>query len=240
MDLSIIIPAFNESRKIEKDILSASEFIQSNFEHGEIIVVDDGSEDNTADVVFQCQDKVNIEVHLLKLGMNYGKGTSVKNGVNLAKGEIILYADAGLTVPFSDSLIGIDLIKNGVCDIANGSRKMPNSVITKRQDIDRRMISKIFGKAVKLLLKIPRELTDTQCGFKVYTSEAAKAVFSDLEIPGFLFEIEVIILAQLKGFKIKEFPVTWRCDRDSRISIKKSSKSVFDEFVKLFRKYRLS
>ena len=238
MEISIIIPAFNEGKKIERDIFSANKFIESNFKEGEIIIVDDGSEDNTAEVVSNCQDKVTTKLNLLKQEKNYGKGTAIKSGVSLAKGDIILYADAGLTVSFTDSLIGIELIKNGSCDIANGSRKMKDSVITKKQDIDRRIISKIFGKAVKLLLKIPNEMTDTQCGFKLYRNDAAKAVFSDLEIPGFLFEIEIIIIAQQKGYKILEFPVTWKCDRDSRISIKKSSKSVINEFLQLFMKYR--
>lgn len=240
MDLSIIIPAYNESTKIEKDIFAADEFIKKNFESGEIIVVDDGSQDDTAEIVAECQNQGESVVHLLKLGENSGKGIAVRNGVSISKGEIVLYADAGLTVPFTDGLTGINLIKNNECDIANGSRKMTGSKIIKEQDLDRKIISKFFGKFVKLFLNIPKEMTDTQCGFKVYNGDVARDLYSKLETPGFLFEIEIIILAIQKGYTILEFPVTWKCDRDSRISIKKSSKNVAKEFINLFKKYRLN
>lgn len=148
-----------------------------------------------------------------------------------------MFVDAGLTVPFENALVGIRLIENGTCEIANGSRKMNGSKIIKEQDLDRRFISKVFVFFVKYLLHIPKEMTDTQCGFKIYKGDVARKLFQQLNITGFLFEIELILLAIKEGYKILEFPVTWRCDRDSRLSVSKSSKKIISDFIFLLKKY---
>lgn len=236
MDLSIIIPAYNEGMKITKDILAADKFIVEYKYIGEIIVVDDGSSDDTFDIADSLKGKIHSTLKVLKLSMNMGKGSAVREGVANSKGELVMYADAGLTVPFENALIGIDLINKGKCDIANGSRKMSKSEIVKEQDFDRRIISRIFGFTVKLFLNIPSELTDTQCGFKIYKGEVARNLFNKLKISGFLFEIEFIQLALKEGKKILEFPVKWECDRDSRLSVGQSSKKIISEFIFLLRK----
>ena len=236
MDLSIIIPAYNEGMKISKDILAADKFIVESKYRGEIIVVDDGSSDNTFNTAESVRGKINSELTVLKLSKNMGKGSAVREGIANSKGELVMYADAGLTVPFENALNGIDLIKKGKCDIANGSRKMSKSEIVKEQDFDRRIISRIFGFTVKLFLNIPSELTDTQCGFKIYKGEVARNLFNKLKTSGFLFEIEFIQLALKEGKKILEFPVKWQCDRDSRLSVGQSSRKIISEFIFLFRK----
>ena len=172
----------------------------------------------------------------IKLDENLGKGGAIREGINISIGELVMYADAGLTVPFENALVGIKLLNDGRCNIANGSRKLSNSKIIKEQEFDRRFISKIFGFFVKLLLRIPKEMTDTQCGFKIYNGNIARKLFKQLNITGFLFEIELILLALKEDYKILEFPVTWKCDRDSRLSISKSSKKIISDFIFLFRR----
>lgn len=237
MNLSIIIPAYEENLKIRDDILSADDFLTQNRIVGEIIAVDDGSADNTFESANSLKSKTNSNLTVIKLSSNIGKGGAVSEGMKISKGDIVMYADAGLTVPYENALTGMDLIRTGKCDIANGSRKMNSSKIIKGQDFDRRFISNIFGYLVKSLLHIPKEMTDTQCGFKVYNGKVARELFQKLNITGFLFEIEIILLAMKKDYKIVEFPVTWKCDRDSRLSISKSSRKIISDFFFLLRKY---
>jgi len=235
MNISIIIPAYNEENKISADILAAYNFISDNNYVGEIIVVDDGSSDETSSIASSYKEKVKSNLTVLKLSENSGKGRAVSEGIKISSGEIVMYADAGLTVPFENALIGIELINSKKCDIANGSRKMESATIVKQQDLDRRVISKVFGFLFKTVLKIPREMTDTQCGFKVYNGKIARELFPKLSTTGFLFEVEFILLAIKEGYKIKEFPVTWKCDRDSRLSVSGSSMNIISEFISLKR-----
>jgi len=235
MDISIIIPAYNEHVKISADIIAADKFIYSNNFIGEIIVVDDGSSDDTYRIANSQKEKVKSNLTVIRIDKNIGKGGAVRKGILSSSGEIVMYADAGLTVPFKNALTGIELIKNGKCDIAIGSRKISGAVIVKEQDVDRKIISKGFSLFTKLFLKIPSTLKDTQCGFKIYKGDIARKLFKQLTITGFLFEIEFILLAIKEGYKILEFPVTWKCDRDSRLSVSKSSKQIISDFIYLVR-----
>ncbi|VAX15761.1 hypothetical protein MNBD_IGNAVI01-1628 [hydrothermal vent metagenome] len=237
MELSIVIPAYNESKKIKKDIFAADKFIHDNFSSGQIIVVDDGSDDDTTKAANSIVNEIKTKLDVIKLDKNSGKGAAIREGVKHSEGKIILYADAGLTVPFNDALKGIKLIKENKCDIANGSRKMHDSNVVRKQDIDRRIISLFFGLAAKLFLHIPKDMTDTQCGFKLYKGDVARELFSRLTIAGFLFEIEIILLALKRGYRVVEFPVTWSCDRDSRLSVKKSSKNIIAEFKEIYKEF---
>ena len=240
MEISIVIPAYNESKKIKNDIFAADKFIQDNFHSGQIIVVDDGSDDETSAVAKSLTDEIKTELIVIKLDKNSGKGAAIREGVKHSRGKILLYADTGLTIPYHDALRGVKLIEENKCDIANGSRKLAESNIKAKQDFDRRIISLFFRILTKLFLHIPNEMTDTQCGFKIYKGEVARELFPKLKISGFLFEIEFILLALKKDYKILEFPITWSCDRDSRLSVKKSSKSIISEFIELFKEFRKS
>ena len=237
MDISIIIPAYNEQNKISADIFAADTFIVKNKYEGEIIIVDDGSSDNTFEAANLLKEKIQSILKIIKLENNIGKGGAVRKGVLSSLGKIVMYADAGLTVPFENALVGIKLIEEDKCDIANGSRKTIGAKILKEQDLDRKLISGLFLIFIKLFLKIPKELTDTQCGFKIYKGDIARELFGELKLTGFLFEIELILLAIKRNYKILEFPVTWKCDRDSRLSVGKSSKSIIKEFITLIKKY---
>ena len=144
-----------------------------------------------------------------------------------------MFADSGLCVPYEDSLRGWELLKAGDCDIAHGSRKMQASHIERPQSIYRRICSKIFHWFVIYDMKIPPELTDTQCGFKIYKGDVARHLYGQCTTDGFMFDIEIIMRAQKEGYRIKEFPVNWTCDRDSRLSPSRSSWHIFSELIKI-------
>jgi dolichyl-phosphate beta-glucosyltransferase len=218
MKLSLIIPAYNEESKIERDILLIDGFLSLQKLSGEIIVVDDGSKDGTSKKASDLIGKILNPLIILSNERNYGKGYSIKRGILAAKSEFIAYCDAGATVPLANLLTGLNMLIADECDIAHGSRMLPNSVIKISQEKDRKISSAIIRCLTTKLLGVPNWLSDTQCGFKIYKADAAKQLFTRLNVDGFMFEVEIILRALKNGYHIKEFPVEWHCDRDSRIT----------------------
>jgi dolichyl-phosphate beta-glucosyltransferase len=237
MDLSIVIPAYEESGKIAQDINAAVAFLEGNRFSGQIIIVDDGSKDNTAEVAKAAVTGLPpaIEIKVERYNHHRGKGYAVRTGIGLSTGEYVLFVDSGLCVPYEDTLRGLDLIKTGACDMAHGSRKMRGCHIEKAQSLYRRICSKIFHWFVIHDMKVPAELTDTQCGFKIYKGDVARHLYSECITDGFSFDIEIIMRAIKEGCRIKEFPIDWTCDRDSRLSPARSSWRVLSELLVIRR-----
>ena len=229
MDLSIVIPALNESKKIARDIEAAAAFLQANHLAGEIIIVDDGSNDNTAEASENVKVTPAIKLKVIRLQQHRGKGCAVKTGVKQTSGEYVLFADSGCCVPYEDVLHGLKLLKSGACDIAHGSRKMRGCHIEKPQSLYRRICSKMFHWFVIHDLKVPAKFTDTQCGFKIYRGDVARHLYGECIADGFAFDIEIILRAQKEGYAIKEFPIDWTCDRDSRLSPTRSIWHILSE-----------
>jgi len=236
MQLSIIIPAYNESRKIAGDIAAAAKFLKRQQITGEIIVSDDGSTDDTAQTARSCPAASDIGMKVIE-NPHRGKGNAVKQGILQSAGEIVMFADSGLCVPFSDAIKGIDMLRSQECDIAHGSRKTAGSDIKSSQPLMRRFYSRVFHTAAVALLKIPADLTDTQCGFKIYKGDLARSLYRDCQTEGFLFDVEIIILARRLGARIKEFPVTWTCDPDSRLSPSKNGYGIVSELLRIRKSF---
>ena len=237
MELSIVIPAYEESKKIARDIEAATSFLEKNHFTGQIIVVDDGSKDNTAEVVNNAvrSSPPGIELKVERYSHHHGKGYAVRKGVEQTSGEYVMFADSGCCIPYEDTLRGLELIKSGACDIAHGSRKMRGCHIEKAQSLYRRICSKMFHWFVIHDMKIPAEFTDTQCGFKIYRGDVARHLYGECITEGFTFDIEIIMRAQKEGYHIKEFPIDWTCDPDSRLSPTRSSWRVLSELLKIRR-----
>jgi dolichyl-phosphate beta-glucosyltransferase len=176
-----------------------------------------------------------VKLEVIRYEQHHGKGYAVRTGVSQSKGDYVMFADSGCCVPYQSALSGLDLIKNDSCDIAHGSRKMSGSHIEKAQSFYRRVCSKIFHWFVVHDLKIPVEFTDTQCGFKIYKGDVARLLYSECVTDGFMFDIEVIIRALKKGYKIREFPIDWTCDPDSRLSPSRSSWKILAEIFNIRR-----
>lgn len=218
IDLSIIIPIHNEEKKIEEDLKKIFRYFDSQIYNYEVICVNDGSKDNTLDVLKNInKTKKNIgNLKIISYSKNRGKGYAVKKGVLKATGKIVMFVDAGSCVPYEETKKGIKLLKEGN-DVAIGSRGLEKSKIKLEQPFYRQVGSKLFSIIVKYFIGI-KEIKDTQCGFKVFKREAAHNIFSKSKIHGFMFDIESIIRSKKLGLKIKEFPIEWYNDPDTRFN----------------------
>jgi len=207
--LSVVIPCFNEVGKIEKDISAAVEYFRGRTYSFELILVDDGSTDGTAEILGQAKAGAMAVCYR----PNRGKGYAVRTGMLRATGRYRLFADAGLCVPFSEIEKGLALLEAGA-DVAIGSRKLAASQVARQQAGYRRLGSTVFGFLVRNWMGL--RYSDTQCGFKLFTAQAAERLFSAARIDGFMFDAETLINARRFGLTVREFPVEWRADPDSR------------------------
>jgi len=220
MDFSIIIPALNEGHKIAADVLAAAEFISEHFDSGEIIVIDDGSSDDTAQQA-EVPVPANVYLHVIRYDENRGKGYAVRRGMLESSGDYVMFADAGLCIPYDNALRGLSMLQRRECDIAHGSRKRKDSIIARPHLRSRQVASRLFLWFLKLWLRLPRHITDTQCGFKMYRGDAARDIYAECVSDGFIFDIETILRAARENYRIKEFPVEWTADTDSRLELAK-------------------
>ncbi len=231
--LTIVIPAFDEEQKIARDVKDAALFLVTRAIDGEIIVSDDGSSDGTVRAAREAPVPPGILRTVLTGSPHRGKGWAVRNGMLASRGEYVMFADSGKTVPFDNALRGLALLQNGECDLAHGSRELPGSVIRQERDRDRQILSVLFHTLVLRWLHIPPSLTDTQCGFKIYRAEIARELYSECRIDGFMFDIEIILRALRRGLRILEFPIEWTCDRNSRLGIARNAGEILRDLIRL-------
>ncbi|MCU0915002.1 MAG: glycosyltransferase [Planctomycetes bacterium] len=235
MDLSIVIPAFEEGHKIARDVTAAARFLQANHLRGEVLVVDDGSTDNTADAARSAPVPEGIERRVVRYEAHRGKGYGVRTGMTQTTGQYAMFADCGLCIPYDNVLPGLQMLQHDDCDIAHASRRHSQSAILRGQPWHRRLMSQAFKSTVRMILGVPRNLTDTQCGFKIYRGDVARELYGECTMDGFMFDIEIILRAVRKGYRIGEFPVQWACDPDSRLSVTRTPWPVLAELRALRR-----
>lgn len=212
-DISIVIPAYNESARLGRTLDRVLDFIRKCEWDAEVIVVDDGSSDGTADLVRNYAQR-NAIVSLVQNPSNRGKGYSVRNGMLHARGAIILFSDADLSSPIEEASKLIEALEAGA-DIAIGSRWIRSELQTQRQSVARQVMGRGFNLLLRLLLGL--DFKDTQCGFKAFRRSAAHALFPLQSIEGWGFDPEILFLASRMGFKVAEVPVVWAHDEGTRI-----------------------
>ena len=215
--LSVVIPAYNEDKKISLDIEGIYNYFKENSINGELIVVDDGSKDQTFNVADNLTKKY-PSLKVITYKKNRGKGYATKTGMLQASGEYLLLIDSGLSVPLKYIKIGLEYLKSG-SDLAIGSRKKGDKAkILVKQPIYRRIGSQWFKILIQITKLIPEGIEDTQCGFKLFKREAAHKIFKKLFTEKNIWDVEMLRIASKGKYKITEFPVEWANDPDTRFN----------------------
>jgi glycosyltransferase involved in cell wall biosynthesis len=224
---SIVIPAFNESARILSTLESVVSCVRTRGWAAEIIVVNDGSKDATADVVRAFAQNA-PEVRMIENGQNRGKGYSVRAGFLEALGDVVMFTDADLSAPIEEAERLFAAIAGGA-DIAIGSRWLKTSRQTHRQPLYRQIFGRCFNLVIRTVMGL--QFADTQCGFKAFTRSAAQTVFQLTTIERWGFDPEVLFIALKRGFWIIEVPVSWAHDSRSRISYIKDGMRMLEEIA---------
>ncbi|MBI1955839.1 MAG: glycosyltransferase family 2 protein [Acidobacteria bacterium] len=213
MHLSVVIPVYNEASRIPSMLRQVLEYLEGRKDHYEIVVVDDGSTDETVAVVENmCREAP--PVRLLRNPGNCGKGYAVRNGMVQARGEYLLFTDADLSAPIAELDRLLEPLKSGY-DVVIGSRALRPEWIHPRQPPLREAAGRMFNVCVRGITSL--DFQDTQCGFKAFQRQAAQAIFSCQKISGFGFDVEVLYLARKFGYRVLEVPVHWSNDARTKV-----------------------
>ncbi len=232
---SIVIPAYNERTRLGRTLDRILTFVHRQAWEAEIIVVDDGSSDQTAELV-QAYAQRNPNVRLISNPGNRGKGYSVRNGILHANGEFILFTDADLSSPIEEAPKLFQTLENGA-DIAIGSRWVRPDLQTQRQSVTRQVLGRLFNGFLRFFLRL--KFNDTQCGFKALRQHSAKTIFPLQRIEGWGFDPEILFLAQKMDFTIAEVPVVWAHDDATRIHPFTDGAKMITDMIRI-RWYELS
>jgi dolichyl-phosphate beta-glucosyltransferase len=215
-ELSIIIPAFNEERRLPRTLQSIHAYLAARRLRAEVIVVDDGSTDTTAELVENSRQQY-PELRLVSNGRNRGKGFSVRHGMLEARGNVTLFTDADLSVPIEEADKLLAALREDHCDGVIGSRAVDRGLIEVHQSRLRELAGMIFNRIVRWVAGI--HYVDTQCGFKAFRRERARIVFEQQRTKGFGFDPEVLFLAQRHGLRVLEIPVRWAHDPATKVDV---------------------
>jgi glycosyltransferase involved in cell wall biosynthesis len=226
---SIVIPAFNEEARIGATLERVMECVETRGWNAEVLVVDDGSSDKTAAIVSDMVGRFS-QLRLIENGHNRGKGYSVRNGILQARGAIVMFTDADLSAPLEEAERLFAALVEGA-DVAIGSRWLDRSRQTMQQPIYRRFFGRCFNWLTRLVMNLP--LADTQCGFKAFRQEAARAIFIRQRIERWGFDPEILYLALRLGLRVEEVAVTWGHDDRSRISYVKDGMKMLEDLVRV-------
>jgi len=203
--ISVITPCFNEGKNIQKNIKKIDDYLAPRFSQYEIIVVNDGSRDNTGEELAKLQDEIQLKV--IDNTENQGKGGAVRDGMLASSGEneVAMFLDSDLGIPIEELEKFISEIGNGN-DIVIASRFVPGLKVMRPVQLHRKVMEKAF-RMIRMLITNNWKVKDTQCGFKVFRREAAMKIFPKVTVKRFAFDAEVMFLANKYGFKTKELPI---------------------------------
>ena len=229
VNYSVIVPAFNESARIGPALQKALVYAASRGWNAEVIVVDDGSTDDTVEIVRRYALQ-HPGLRLLENPGNRGKGYSVRNGMLHAQGDICLFTDADLSSPITEAKKLFDAIERGA-DIAIGSRWLRVELQTERQPLYRQAFGRIFNLALRLILGL--QFADSQCGFKAFRRDAARQIFPLQRIERWGFDPEILYLARRAGLRVEEVPVLWAHSEGTRLHPFRDGLRMFMELLRI-------
>ncbi|MCI5064232.1 glycosyltransferase family 2 protein [bacterium] len=238
-ELSVVIPAYNEEHRLPPTLIDLLSTLESSSPHPltssfEIIVVDDGSRDHTAEVA-RAFGAVCPQIRTLQLPKNMGKGHAVRAGALNSNGKLVLFADADGSTPMAE----LSRLKNAIeegADIAIGSRALPSEETTVETRWYRKAIGRTFNFLVNTFL-LP-EVSDTQCGFKLFTRSAAMELFRRQQSDGFSFDLEILLLARKLGMEVREVSVNWANVPGSKVNLVTDSAKMFLDIFRFAWRHR--
>jgi glycosyltransferase involved in cell wall biosynthesis len=235
VDLSVVVPAYNEVARITPTLEKLSAFLERGERSYELVVVDDGSTDGTADLVDQLAQRI-PHLRVIRSRPNKGKGAAVRTGMLEARGLVRVMCDADGSMPADELPKLLDQLARGEAEIAIGSRYARGASSSEPQPLYRRLWSRLCNRVVQKAL-VPG-IRDTQCGFKAFTAVAAEDLFTRARIDGWAFDLEILALARRRHYAIAEVGVAWTDDRRSRVNPVKDLVKVVREAVAIRRNLR--
>jgi glycosyltransferase involved in cell wall biosynthesis len=231
--ISIVVPAFNESRRLGASLHQVSDFVGTSPISFEVIVVDDGSTDETADIVRRFEKN---GIRLIANGVNRGKGYSVRAGVLNAAGTYVLFTDADLSTPIEEVNTLYEIARRDDFDIVIGSRALDRRYIERHQSRFREVGGIAFNRMVRIILGL--DVYDTQCGFKLFHRDRTRPIFEQLTTERFGFDPEVLFLAARRGLRVKEVSVRWRHSDETKVRIFREGARMLADLVRIRRNAR--
>jgi glycosyltransferase involved in cell wall biosynthesis len=237
LSLSIVVPAYNEGMRLAKSLRTIVTYLNENVPESELIVVDDGSVDDTAEIARkELADSGSVHTSVISYKSNLGKGRAVRLGLQASRAEIALFTDTDLSTPITEAPKLIDPISRGECDVAFGSRALDRSLIGVHQSWRREQGGRVFNLAVRLATGLP--FWDTQCGFKAFRMRACRPIIEGATIDRFGFDVELLYLAYRAGLTLKEIPVRWDHADGSKVNLASDSLKMLGEVGRIRQQAR--
>ena len=216
--LSVVIPAYNESARLGNTLRAVIDYLRQNFPDGELIVVDDGSTDHTAELAQNVfNDAKDLRTSVISYKSNLGKGRAVRLGLLAARSDVALFSDADLSTPITEAPKLVEPIVNGQFDITFGSRALDRRLIGVHQSWRREQGGRVFNLVVRLATGMP--FWDTQCGFKAFRMSTCRPLIKAATVDRFGFDVELLFLAFRAGLNLKEIPVRWDHNEGSKVTL---------------------
>jgi len=228
--LSIVIPAYNEADRLPETLALVRDWVEKQMFTTEVLVVNDGSADNTAEVAEEITHRF-PQLVLINNEKNKGKGGAVKQGMLAAQGEYRLFMDADYSTPITELEKLLPFIKD--FEVVIGSRYLDPESIKIKQPFKRRVISRLGNRLIQY--SVLPGVVDTQCGFKLFSAKATEAIFPRQVMKGWAFDVEILTIANELGYAIKEVPVDWYDARQSKLRALRSSKEFYRDLRKIAR-----
>jgi glycosyltransferase involved in cell wall biosynthesis len=237
VSLSIVVPAYNEGERLGTSLRAIIAYLNNYPTETELIVVDDGSSDQTAEIArAELSNSEKVHTSVISYQLNLGKGRAVRLGLLASRGRIGLFTDADLSTPITEAPKLIDPIENNECDVAFGSRALDRSLIGVHQPWRREQGGRIFNVAVRVATGLP--FWDTQCGFKAFRMNLCRPLVEGATIDRFGFDVELLYVAYRAGLRLKEVPVRWNHAEGSKVNVASDSFRMLNEVGRIRRQAR--
>ena len=232
--ISIIIPAFEEEARVGDSIRKVLGFVSDGGMAAELIVVDDGSKDRTAETAEEAfRDYPNIPSRVIRYEENRGKGYAVKTGLLASTADIALFSDADLSTPIEEMPKLVDPIRSGEYDVTFGSRALDRTLIGTHQPWRREQGGKVMNLVIRTMSRLP--FADTQCGFKAFNMIKFRPLLDVMTVDRFGFDVEFLFVANYHGLRLAEIPVRWNNVEGSKVSVVRDTRRMFSELAQVRR-----